>query len=70
MRQMDTILVAVGVPTREEAGAMSSKLQLVHLSHKTDTPESADQSRVKGDISNKDILQITQLYLWVCYVAT
>jgi len=58
MRQMDTILVAVGVPTREEAGAMSSKLQLVHLSHKTDTPESAGQSRVKGDISNKDILDV------------
>ncbi|KAK9954607.1 hypothetical protein ABG768_016659 [Culter alburnus] len=59
MRQMDTILVAVGVPTREEAGAMSSKLQLVHLSQeKPGTPESAGQSRVKGeqslDISNKD----------------
>lgn len=59
MRQMDTILVAVGVPTREEAGAMSSKLQLVNLSQeKPGTPESAGQKRVKGepslDISNKD----------------
>ncbi|CAM4676182.1 unnamed protein product [Leuciscus chuanchicus] len=63
MRQMDTILVAVGVPTREEAGAMSSKLQLVHLSQeKPGTPESACQSTVKGepsmDISNKDTLDV------------
>ncbi|KAF4096366.1 transmembrane and coiled-coil domain-containing protein 4 [Onychostoma macrolepis] len=65
MRQMDTILVAVGVPTREEAGATSSKLQLVHLSQeKTDTPESAGQSRVKGepymDISNNDTSDTTE----------
>lgn len=64
MRQMDTILVAVGVPTREEAGAMSSKLQLVHLSQeKPGTPESAGQSRVQGepsmDISNKDTLDVS-----------
>lgn len=63
MRQMDTILVAVGVPTREEAGAMSSKLQLVNLSQeKPGTPESAGQSTVKGepsmDISNKDTLDV------------
>ncbi|KAL1250441.1 hypothetical protein QQF64_021446 [Cirrhinus molitorella] len=49
MRQMDTILVAVGVPTREETGGMSGKLQLVHLSQeKTGTPESAGQ---KGEPS-------------------
>lgn len=48
MRQMDTILVAVGVPTREETGAMSGKLQLVHVSQeKADTPESAGQSEGK-----------------------
>ncbi len=65
MRQMDTILVAVGVPTREEAGATSGKLQLVHLSQeKTGTPESAGQSRVKGessmDISNNDTSDTTE----------
>lgn len=63
MRQMDTILVAVGVPTREEAGDMSSKLQLVHLSQENPgTPESAGQSRDKVepsvDISNKDTLDV------------
>ncbi|XP_073795497.1 transmembrane and coiled-coil domain-containing protein 4 isoform X2 [Danio rerio] len=48
MRQMDTILVAVGVPTREETGAMSGKLQLVHVSQeKADSPESAGQSEGK-----------------------
>uniref|UniRef100_A0A671QXL7 Transmembrane and coiled-coil domain-containing protein 4-like n=1 Tax=Sinocyclocheilus anshuiensis TaxID=1608454 RepID=A0A671QXL7_9TELE len=65
MRQMDTILVAVGVPTREEAGALSGKLQLVHLSQeKTGTPEPAGQSRVKGepsmDISNNDTSDTTE----------
>ncbi|KAI2649478.1 Transmembrane and coiled-coil domain-containing protein 4 [Labeo rohita] len=56
MRQMDTILVAVGVPTREEAGAMSGKLQLVHLSQeKTGTPESAGQKGEPSiDSSNQD----------------
>ncbi|XP_067301711.1 transmembrane and coiled-coil domain-containing protein 4 [Pseudorasbora parva] len=63
MRQMDTILVAVGVPTREEAGDRSSKLQLVHLSQENPgTPESASQIRDKGepsvDISNKDSLEV------------
>lgn len=63
MRQMDTILVAVGVPTREEAGDMSSKLQLVHLSQENPgNPESAGQSRDKVepsvDISNKDTLDV------------
>ncbi|XP_059384358.1 transmembrane and coiled-coil domain-containing protein 4 [Carassius carassius] len=65
MRQMDTILVAVGVPTREEAGAMGGKLQLVHLSpEKPGTPESDGQSRVKGeasmDISNNDTSDTTE----------
>uniref|UniRef100_A0A8C2D8C0 Transmembrane and coiled-coil domains 4 n=1 Tax=Cyprinus carpio TaxID=7962 RepID=A0A8C2D8C0_CYPCA len=65
MRQMDTILVAVGVPTREEAGAMGGQLQLVHLSQeKAGTPESAGQSRVKGeasmDISNNDTSDTTE----------
>ncbi|XP_073690389.1 transmembrane and coiled-coil domain-containing protein 4 [Garra rufa] len=60
MRQMDTILVAVGVPTREEAGAMSGKLQLVHLSQeKTDTPESAGQTGEPSiDISNQDTSEV------------
>ncbi|XP_052450355.1 transmembrane and coiled-coil domain-containing protein 4 [Carassius gibelio] len=65
MRQMDTILVAVGVPTREEAGAMGGKLPLVHLSpEKPGTPESDGQSRVKGeasmDISNNDTSDTTE----------
>ncbi|XP_043086144.1 transmembrane and coiled-coil domain-containing protein 4 [Puntigrus tetrazona] len=71
MRQMDTILVAVGVPTREEAGAISSKLQLVHLSQeKTGTTESAGQSRVKGelsmDISNTDPSDTTEANVDEC----
>lgn len=64
MRQMDTILVAVGVPTREETGAMSGKLQLVHLSQeKADTPESAGQSggKIKPSLNIRDISDTTDV---------
>lgn len=58
MRQMDTILVAVGVPTREEAGARSGQSQLDILTQeKSDTPGSVPD-KVKEeptiDSSNRD----------------
>ncbi|XP_056305771.1 LOW QUALITY PROTEIN: transmembrane and coiled-coil domain-containing protein 4 [Danio aesculapii] len=64
MRQMDTILVAVGVPTREETGAMSGKLQLVHLSQeKADAPESAGQSggKITPSLNIRDISDTTDV---------
>lgn len=52
MRQMDTILVAVGVPTREEASG--SQLQLVNLTKdKLDIPASEPDDQ-KEEPSNKD----------------
>ncbi|TRY95673.1 hypothetical protein DNTS_026202 [Danionella cerebrum] len=51
MRQMETILVAVGVPTREEAGAVSGKLNPLHSSQ--EKPESADPNRNKKVDSSK-----------------
>lgn len=64
MRQMDTILVAVGVPTREETGAMSGKLQLVHVSQeKADTPESAGQSegKITPSLNIRDLSDTTDV---------
>lgn len=58
MRQMDTILVAVGVPTREEAGARSGQSQLVNLTQeKPDIPGSVlDEVKENPStaISNRD----------------
>ncbi|KAA0706640.1 Transmembrane and coiled-coil domain-containing protein 4 [Triplophysa tibetana] len=58
MRQMDTILVAVGVPTREEAGATSGQSQLDILTQeKSDTPGSVpDEVKEEPtiDTSNRD----------------
>lgn len=56
MRQMDTILVAVGVPTREEAGARSGQSQLVNLTQEKTPGSVQDEVKEKPstDISNTD----------------
>lgn len=47
MRQMDTILVAVGVPTKEVAGASMTPLQTLIITKETvDTPEQAPNEEV------------------------
>ncbi|XP_051515525.1 transmembrane and coiled-coil domain-containing protein 4 isoform X1 [Myxocyprinus asiaticus] len=73
MRQMDTILVAVGVPTREEAGAMSGKLHIANLSQEEPgITESVtdDQSGAKEeppiDISTKDPSDTTKTNVYEC----